>query len=94
MPETGLNFYTEDKGIWFCSSEDKYIRLIKKLAKENPGQVDIIKEPEQNGGMLYCEIPKSWLRIKPPTKRDLTEEERAEIGRRLNASKNNAEYDG
>ena len=87
MAETAINFYSGDDRAWFCSDDGKFIRLITKLSKERPGEVLILKEPKNNNGMLYCEIPVSWFKVKPPRKMNYTAKQKEEIAERLRLSR-------
>ena len=79
--ETCFN-YCGDKA-FFSSDERRFITKIHKLIAKYPEQVRIIKEPEDNNGCIYCELPKEWFRIQPPVKRNLTDEQREQIAQRL-----------
>ena len=86
MKETGLCFYDDEPMAYFSSSEQKHINRIMKLEQQAPGSIRIIKTPEQNNGMLYCEIPKEWMLLRIPKKFNLSDEERkkrAELAREL-----------
>lgn len=72
-----------DETAWVSTDERKTINRIMRLMEQYPGEVKVIKKPEENHGMLYCTIPSKWVRIAPPRKVELTDEERAEIGNRL-----------
>ncbi len=85
--ETQTGYLTEDQVLWFSSDEQKWKTRIMKLAAEHPEEVTIKKCPEENGGCFYATMPASWLKIGPPRKRELTDEQRAEIGTRLNSSR-------
>lgn len=80
--ETCFN-YTEKEHGYFSSDERRYITKIHKLAEKYPEQVRIIAEPENNDGCIYAELPTSWLKIQPPRKLDLTDEQREEMSARL-----------
>jgi len=80
--ETCFN-YTEKEHGYFSSDERRYITKIHKLAEKYPEQVRIIAEPENNDGCIYCELPTSWLKIQPPRKLDLTDEQREELSVRM-----------
>ena len=77
--ETCFN-YTEKEHGYFSSDERKFIAKVRKLKEQYPDKVRIIKEPEDNDGCIYCELPTSWLKIQP--KRVLTDEKRAELSAR------------
>lgn len=67
-------------------SQGKYITKIKKLAKQYPNEVEILKE-NADGSML-CHIPTSYIKINNPPKREYTEEEKAAMAERLRKIKN------
>lgn len=81
--ETCVDYLTTDDYATFCSSEKRWINKINKLHEKNPSEVQIIYTPEDNGGVLYARIPKSWLKISPPRKINLTETQRAAAADRL-----------
>ena len=86
--ETCFN-YTEKEHGFFSSDEGKFIRKVRKLKEEYPEKVRIIREPEENDGCIYCELPVEWFSIRPPVKRVLTDEQRKEIADRLNRARAN-----
>ena len=56
-------------------------KLIKSLAKHSGDEeIQLIREDSQS--VTYM-LPKSWIKIKKPSKKTLTEEQRKEIGERL-----------
>ena len=77
--ETCFNYTDKERG-FFSSDERRFITKIRKLKEKYPDQVKIIKEPENNDGCIYCEIPSYWLKIHP--KREISEEKRAEMSER------------
>ena len=81
--ETAVGYLNCDSYATFSSSEDKWIRKIRELEYEHPNEVTIIHNPLDNNGMLVARIPKSWLKIKAPFKRNITEEQRAAMSERL-----------
>ena len=80
--ETCFNYTDRDRG-YFSSDERRHINKVLKLKEKHPDDVRIIKMPEENDGCIYAELPSCWLKISPPVKRELTEEERQEIADRL-----------
>ena len=80
--ETCFNYTDRDVG-FFSSDERRHINKVLKLKEKYPDAVRIIKMPEENDGCIYAELPSSWLKVSPPIKRDLTDEERQEIADRL-----------
>lgn len=82
--ETAMGYLTEDEGrAWFSSDERKWKKRIMKLAEEYPEQVKITVYPEDNDGCINAWIPAKWIRVKPPVKRNLTEEQRMAMSERL-----------
>lgn len=82
--ETAMGYLTEDEGrAWFSSDERKWKKRIMKLAEEYPEQVKITVYPEDNDGCINAWIPAKWIRVKPPVKRNLTDEQRMAMSERL-----------
>ena len=83
--ETCLNYcydrYHNDYVAYFSSDEQKWINKIHKLRDRYPDKVFILKEPEDNNGVIYCRLPQSWFKIQ--ANRELTEEEKQIISDRL-----------
>lgn len=81
--ETSFNYCEKgsDKG-FFSSNEQKWIGRIKRLAEKNPECV-ILAEPKGNHGFIYARIPTSWLKVSPPKKVVMTEEQRIAAAERL-----------
>lgn len=67
----------------FCSSESKWINKLYKLSESNPGCVEIIKEPDDNGGYILAHIPKSWMKMQPPRKVQMSDEQKDAAAARL-----------
>ena len=80
--ETCCN-YTDNKKMFISTDERWLINRILKFTEQKPDDVTIIKRPEENDGCLYCSVPTSWLKITPPTKREMTEEQKAEAKKRM-----------
>lgn len=91
MKETCFSYTDEDITAAFCSSEKKWINKILKLHEQKPNEVKIICYPEENYGMLYAEIPKSWLKVSPPRQMNYTDEQRAVMAERLAAAREKKE---
>ena len=70
-------------------SQGKYITKIKKLAKQYPNEVEILKENAD--GSVLCHIPTSYIKINNPPKREYTEEERTAMAERLRKINKNVE---
>ena len=57
----------------------------EKTVSEN--STDFIYLHENKDGTICCKIPLSWLRITPPTKRELSEAEKEILRQRLAESR-------
>lgn len=79
--ETCFN-YCSSQG-FFSSDERKWISRIRKLKEQHPDEITILAEPETNDGCIYCKLPTSWLKIQPPIKRELTEEQKQAARERM-----------
>lgn len=75
--------------MWISTDEPKWKKKFLKWAEEYPDEVTVKRKAEDNDGCLYLTCPASWLRIRPPKKRNLTDEQRAEIAERLHGARNN-----
>lgn len=82
--ETSIDYLSCDKHASFYSSEAKWIRKIKALQKEHPDEVIIVKEYEDSIG---AHIPKSWFKITPPRKMNLSDEQRAAAADRMSKAR-------
>ena len=72
-----------DKTLFVSSDHQKWINKIKKLAEQYPDDVEIKNRPEENDGCICATMPSDWLRISPPRKVEMTEEQKAELAERL-----------
>lgn len=84
--ETSFNCTDREKG-YISSDERKWVNKVRKLKEQHPDEVRVIREPEQNDGCIYAEIPVSWFAIRPPVKRVLTDEQRQEMSERMKSMK-------
>ena len=81
--ETACDYLSCDKHATFCSSEQKWINKILKLAEEYPDQVEIQVMPEDNQGMILAHVPKNWFKLSPPRKDNMTDAQREEASKRM-----------
>ena len=79
--ETCFNYCGENG--FFSSDERRFITKVRRLKEQYPEQVQIIAEPEENDGCIYCELPTEWFSIRVPVKRVLTDEQRQEMSDRM-----------
>ena len=85
--ETCVEYINENKTATFCSSETKWINKILKLKDAHPGDVEIIRMPEDNQGYILAHVPKKWLKISPPRQVNYTDEQKAAMAERLAAAR-------
>lgn len=74
--------YVDDRVAWFTTDELKWKRRLDEWAKEYPQECVIRTRPEDNGGCMVANVPASWLRVRPPLKRNMTDEQRAALSER------------
>ena len=84
--ETAFDYVSCDAHATFYTTEAKWIRKIKSLQQSHPNEVTITNETKDS---ILVHIPKSWMKITPPRKMTLTDEQRIAAGERMkNARKN------
>lgn len=84
--ETAFDYLSCDTHATFFTTEAKWIRKIKSLQQSHPNEITIINESDDG---ILIHIPKSWMKISPPRKMTLTDEQRLAAGERMkNARKN------
>ncbi len=79
--ETCFNYVDKDRA-FFSSDERRYINKVRNLQKKYPDKVRIIREPEDNDGCIYCELPVSWFKLYP--KREMSDEQKELARVRMN----------
>lgn len=72
-----------DSVMWLSTDERRMITRMMKLIAEHPDETEIIKRPEENDGCLYCKVPAMWLKIAPPVKREMSDEQKAAASQRM-----------
>lgn len=85
--ETCVEYLDADDHATFFSSERKWINKLLKLKEEYPDEVDIREYPEDNHGVILAHIPKKWMKIAPPPRREYTDEQREAIAKRMAAAR-------
>lgn len=78
--ETSVEYISSENYATFYSSEAKWIRKIKSLQSEYSTEITLVDESDE---FIMVHIPKSWLKIKPPRKMTLTDEQRAAAAERM-----------
>lgn len=80
--DTVFNYVEKGKG-FFSSDEHVWITRMKKLKEKYPDEVRIIRQPEDNDGCIYVQLPTEWLQIGPKRKVNMSEEQKAIATERL-----------
>lgn len=73
----------DPKRAFFSSDERKWINRIQRLLEEHPDEMRLIASPEKNDGCIYVELPASWLKVQPPRRIEMTEEQKEELRERF-----------
>lgn len=82
MNETAINRLQGEEHCTVFTAERKFINQLKEFSTKYPEQVDIIKENKD--GSIIVHVPSNWFRfVKPPTKRNLTEEQKNIMAQRM-----------
>lgn len=82
--ETCIN-YTDERA-FVSSDERKMINRVLKLKQQYPDEVIILQMPENNDGCIYAVVRAKWVRIQPPKKVALTDEDRRKLAERFKNS--------
>jgi hypothetical protein len=85
--ETSYNQTADSKTAELSTNERKWVNKLLRLAEQHPDQVRIIEHPDNNYGVLLAEFPKSWFKISPPKKCNMTDEQKAALAERLKSSR-------
>ena len=80
--ETCIN-YCEPGWAYMSSDERRWISHLRKLADAHPDECVIIKQPEDNGGFIYCRFPQKWARVNPTRQIVMDDEKRANLCKNL-----------
>lgn len=75
--------YLDDKVMWVSTDERRMITHLLKLAEKRPDEVKIVARPEENDGCLYLKCPASYLKINPPVRQNLSDEQRVALRERM-----------
>ena len=89
--ENAIEFIKHSKRATVTFSQGRYISRIKKLAEKYPEECEIVAINKSTGESesICAHIPTKWIKITPPAVRNLTEEQKAEIARRLHWDRDN-----
>lgn len=78
--ENNIEFLTGQRKVTFTFTARKYINRIKKYKESHPDDVDFF---ENSDGSICGHVPLKWLKISPPRKVELTDEQKAERSERM-----------
>lgn len=82
MIETAIDRLQGDDFCTVFTAERKFISQLKEFAEQYPNDVKIQYINED--GSIGAKVPSNWFRfVKPPTKRNYTEEQRKAMGERM-----------
>lgn len=84
--ETSIDSLSCDSYATLYTCEQKWMQKIKQLHQEYPNEVTIITDSSE---YMNVHIPKSWVKIKPPRKMNLSEEQRQAAAARLAEARKN-----
>lgn len=87
LKETCINYIEGDDYATFCSSEKRWINKINKLNDQHPDEVQIVRNAEDNHGMIYAKVPKTYIKVSPPRQMNYTDEQKAAMAERLAAAR-------
>lgn len=76
MEENVIEWFNNSKEVSITASQRKFINRIEKLKEENPDEVVIVRNQD---GSIFAKLPVNWVKLKKPSKRELTDEERKEM---------------
>ena len=80
--------YTDKETAWISTDERRWINKLMSLEG-----VTIDRYPEDNDGCLCCRVPVSWIKIGPPRKVVMTDEQREAAAERMRALRMKLEFD-
>lgn len=82
--------YCEPGWAFVSSDERRWHTRIRKLAEQYPDEMVILKQPEENDGVIYAKFPPRWALIHPPRTRELSDEQREALAERLRQYRENS----
>lgn len=80
MTENVIEWFTNEERATVTFTQGRCKTRIRKLAEEYPDKVEIVAENKD--GSLCAHIPAAWVRVSPPAKYNLTEEQREALRQR------------
>ena len=80
--ETCIN-YCEPGWAYMSSDERRWINKLRTLAEKHPDECVIIKQPDENDGVIYGKFPQKWMRVAPPKQVVMSDERKAFLAQKL-----------
>ena len=84
--ETTITYLQEDKTMTVFTAQRKWLNKLTKYANEPNSSVKITHE-NADGSKIF-EVPVNWLKISPPRKSNMTEEQKLKAAERLKKVRN------
>lgn len=78
--ETGINIYKIEDHANIYTCEPKMLEYMEKLREQHPDEVKLAKS---DGYANTYHVPKKWIKVQAPFKRQLTPEQRKELSDRM-----------
>lgn len=79
--ETSIERIQGDTYCNIYTGERKFVNQLHQLKQEYPNEIQLI---DYGDGFIGAKVPSNWFRfIKPPTKRNMTEEQRQAASERM-----------
>lgn len=79
--ETIVEYIRGDDYITVSSQDCAWINKVKKLHAANPDEIQIVAINDD--GSICARLPKGYLKLSKPSKRNITEENRAALAERM-----------
>lgn len=87
--ENNIEFYTNQETATASFTQLKMINKMERLAAEYPDECQILAHNDD--GSILVHFPVSWVNVRRPIHRELTEEQRQELRDRLKGAREKRE---
>lgn len=85
MAETVFE-HLDGKDTWTVSTDERtWKNRLAKLAEQNPAEVECVAQ-NKDGSVMY-HVPARWVKLSPPRKVNMTDEQRAALAERLKSAR-------
>ena len=79
--------HLDGKKTWTISTDERtWKNRLCKLAEDHPDDVECVAV-NRDGSMMF-HVPKSWIKIRPPRKVNMSDERKAELAERMRNIRN------